>query len=88
MARTYRTMLSDLVDKRLYIKGWTRSDLAAHMGVCYQHLNNILVGRGVPSLKASERMAQAIGEDPQKLRQLALRNREARRREREQSLTA
>jgi transcriptional regulator with XRE-family HTH domain len=88
MARNYRTALSEAVDKKLYIKGWTRSELADHMGVSYQYLNNILVGRAVPSIQASERMAEALDEEPRRLRQAALRNKQQRDREKKQKKTA
>jgi len=88
MAKLRRTMLSAMVDKRLYIKGWTRSRLAEHMGIGYQHLNNILVGRSIPSIQASQKMAEVLDESPEKMRELALRNKQQRDREKKLKKTA
>lgn len=79
--RKYVTELTKVVDVRLYIKGITRRELAERVGIGYQHLNNMLVSRSLPSAKVSSVIAEAIGENPEKLRKLILKCYEARRAE-------
>lgn len=72
------TELSRSVDARLYVKGITRRDLAERAGITYQHLNNVLVSRSLPSAAISAVIAEAIGEQPEKIRKLILKCYEAR----------
>ena len=71
--RKYTTDLTKLVDIRLYIKGITRRELAERAGITYQHLNNVLVSRSLPSAAISAVIGEVIVEQPEKIRKLILR---------------
>lgn len=70
--RRYISELTLLVDKKLYINGKTREDIADDAGITYQYLNNILVSRSLPSIEVTEVIASHLGEDPKRLRKLVL----------------
>jgi len=66
-----RTPLSVLIDKKLYLMGLSRNDLAIKMDIGYQHLSNILCGRYIPTIEMSKRMAEALDLDDYEIRRLA-----------------
>lgn len=70
--RRYISELTLLVDKKLYINGKTREDIANDAGITYQHLNNVLVSRALPSIEVTEVIARHLGEEPKRLRKLLL----------------
>lgn len=88
MAKRRETKLSLLVDRELFIKGITRRELAEKAGVTYQHMNNVLVSRSLPGAEVSATIAEAIGENPEKLRKLMLKCYALRQQEHEKKLTA
>lgn len=50
-----------LVDEQLAAKGWTRSELARHMGVGRQYVTNYLNGRSSAGPDVMERFFTALG---------------------------
>lgn len=64
--------LTELVDKKLFIAGITRKEAAEKANISYQHLNNILVSKSLPSAKVSNALAEMINEKPEKLRRTML----------------
>lgn len=70
--KKHTSELSKLVDRKLFIAGFTRKEAAKKAGISHQHLSNILVSRSLPSVRVSDVLAELIGEKPERLRKIAL----------------
>lgn len=66
------TPLSEAVDRKLYIIGITRGELANAVGVSYNYLSQILVGYYVPTIELTNRMSDVLEMQPRELRELVL----------------
>jgi hypothetical protein len=55
-----KSELTELVDRKLFIAGITRKEAAKKANIGYQHLNNILVSRSLPSAGVSNALAEMI----------------------------
>lgn len=72
MGKRCVTPLSEAVDRRLYIAGLTRTDLAQQLGIAYSHVCLIMQGRMLPTIDIANKMAEILEMNPRKLRELAL----------------
>lgn len=72
MAAKRITPLSKEVDKRLYLRGLTRMDLAKKTGIAYSYLSVILRGDCIPPIELTERMAEHIEMNARDIRELIL----------------
>jgi len=66
------TPLSDAVDRKSYIVGLGRKDLAAKLGMSDSQLSLYLTGRCRPTIAITERLAEILEMDPRAVRELAL----------------
>lgn len=66
------TPLSEAVDRQLYILGYTRSDFAKELGICYSYLSQILTGFYPPPIDIANKMAEILEMKPRELRELVL----------------
>lgn len=72
MARKRVTPLSKAVDRKLYLLGMNRADLAASLGITYQYLSNILTGRTPLSISMSKRIGEPLQMRDEELRRLSI----------------
>ena len=77
MAAKRVTPLSEVVDKKLYIAGLTRSTFAQKLNVSYSYISAVFQGRMLPTVEMSKKMAALVGMDPREFRELALDTMEA-----------
>lgn len=66
------TPLAKTVDKRLYLKGMDRRQMARELGISYQYLSNMLSGRTIPTIGMSVKIAELIQISDDEVRRLAL----------------
>ena len=72
MAARSDTPLAKAVDRRLYIMGMTREELARQMGISLSYLSTMVSGRYKPNIEMSENMAAILEMDGREIRELAL----------------
>lgn len=72
MAAKRITPLSKAVDKKLYILGMTRMDLATKLGISYSYLSLVLRGDYAPPIDFSENMAKHVEMNARDIRELIL----------------
>lgn len=72
MAARSTTPLAKAVDRKLYIAGMTRADLASELKVSNNYLSYLLTGRTRPSIEVSNRMAEILEMDGREIRELVL----------------
>jgi transcriptional regulator with XRE-family HTH domain len=66
------TPLSAEVDKRLYIKGITRNELATKIGISRSYISLVLTGEVLIPIPISTKIAEELDMDDCELRKLAL----------------
>lgn len=72
MGQKKETPLSREVDERLYVLGMTRRGLADALDINLSYLSLVLTGRAKPSIQLSTRLADALGMEARRVRELAL----------------
>ena len=72
MAARSDTPLAKAVDRKLYILGMTRAELAQHLRISNNYLSCMLVGRNRPTIDIANRMAAVLEMDGREIRELAL----------------
>lgn len=72
MAKKRITPLSTKVDKRLYLKGMTRTQLCEKLGISDSYISLMLTGEANLPIPMSIKIANELDLDDQELRELAL----------------